>query len=259
MTEWQRLRVTDHNSVRWLEFHRPEKKNAIDVQTAEEIWQVLADAEGDETVHAVVVSGAGDTFCAGVDVSVFLDIAGLDSDSKEKLQPLSTIDQALLGFSKPLIAAVHGKVVGMGVTLLPFFDLVYASTDATFTTPFVNLGLVLEYSSSYHLPRLIGRQRTNELILRAKPIDAATAVEWGLVTRSFEPEALRQEVTAIVSDIAARPAGAVAACKALIRAGEGSSINEADTNERQELAQRYGSPENVAAVKAFLASRKRAK
>ncbi len=242
-----RILQSDEGPVRWLELNRPNKKNAIDVQTAIELRQALAAADGDDGVTAVVLGGVGDTFCAGVDVSVFLAM-----DDQAKLEPLSTLDQALLAFSKPLVAMVHGKVVGMGVTLLPFFDLVYAAQNASFTTPFVNLGLVLEYSSSYHLPRLIGRQRTNELILRATPLDAVTAADWGLVTRVFPDAALRQEVTTIVQDIAARPPSALAACKALIRAGEGSSLSEADTRERGELARRYGSPENMAAAQAFL-------
>lgn len=248
MSDGQRVTIEDRGAVRWLQLNRPEKKNAIDVATAVELRQALAAADADEGVHAVVLSGAGDTFCAGVDVSVFLAM-----DDAAALQPLSTIDQAFLAFSKPLVAAVHGKVVGMGVTLLPFFDLVYAAESTTFTTPFVNLGLVLEYSSSYHLPRLIGRQRTNELILRAQPIDGTTAAEWGLVTRTFGDDDLRRQVATIADDIAARPPGAVAACKALIRSGEGSSLAEADDNERDELSRRYGSPENVAAAKAFFA------
>jgi enoyl-CoA hydratase/carnithine racemase len=162
-----------------------------------------------------------------------------------------------MAFSKPLIACIQGPVVGMGVTILPFFDMVYAAERATFTTPFVHLGLVLEYGSSFTLPRLIGRQRASELILRGKAISAATAADWGLVTGIFSSEALDEEVLRIANDVANAPAGAVAVCKRLLHEGAETTLKAAIAAENLALSTRYGSEENVAAVNAILARSKR--
>ncbi len=253
--EFRTLLVNDINAVRVLSFNRPEKKNCVDPQMAEEIWLALEDAGRAVGVRVVVFAAEGDDFCAGVDVNVFLreGVGGPEGD--QGLERLTYLDRALREFPKPLVAAVQGKAVGMGVTLLPHFDMVYAAEDASFLTPFVKLVLVLEYGSSFTLPRLIGRQRANEMILRAAPIDAATAAEWGLVTRVFPRSELRDQVLAIAEDVGAHPPGGVAACKRLLRQGEQSDFLTADRSERHDLEKSYGSPENVAAVQAFLASR----
>jgi 2-(1,2-epoxy-1,2-dihydrophenyl)acetyl-CoA isomerase len=252
MTSSEYLLCRDHGAVRVLTLNRPAKKNSINLQLAGEITGALQEADQDDQVRVVVVDSTGDVFCAGVDLTVFLGVTSYDAP---ELESLSYLDRALRSFSKPLIAAVQGPAVGMGVTLLPYFDLVYASTRASFTTPFVSLGLVLEYGSSFTLPRLIGRQRTNEMVLRSQPIDAETAAQWGLVTRLFTDEELSERVLEIARDIAAQPPSAVATCKRLIAAGEDSSLDEADQRERETLAGCYGSEENLAAVRAFLESR----
>jgi len=145
----------------------------------------------------------------------------------------------------------------MGVTMLPHFDLVYAAEEATFLVPFVKLGLVVEYGGSFTLPRLIGHQRTRELLLRAKPIDAKTAEHWGLVTRVFPRARLMDEVLAIASDVAQQPPGAMLECRRLVERGEEANMQDAMNEENRVLASRYGSEENVSAVMAFLGSRKR--
>lgn len=249
MSEHSPLEIRDHGAVRVMTLNRPQKKNAFSLELVSTWAGALAEADRDDDVKAVVVTSQGDTFSAGVDVNVFLEIG--QSEDASHLQPLSQIHEDLRGFSKPLVAAVQGKAVGMGVTLLPHFDLVYASERASFLTPFVRLGLVLEYGSSFTLPRLIGRQRTAEMILRAQPVDAATATDWGLVTRVFAHEALMDQVLAIASDIAEAPPGAVADAKRLMRAGEDSSFAECIERENEVLSERYGSAENVAAVQAF--------
>lgn len=251
MTEHEHLEVEDRGRVRWLTLARPEKRNAITAAMAAGVAQELGRAATDEGVGAVVVRGAGAIFTGGVDVTVFTQ--ALDPD---RLAPLSNIHEVLRGFDKPLLACVHGKAVGMGVTLLPCFDLVYAARDATFQTPFVRLGLVLEYGSSFTLPRLIGRQRTNELVLRARPIDAETMCRWGLVTRVFDADALVPTVQEIAADIADNPAGAVADSKRLIRQGEGEGFAACVERENEVLFRRYGSPETLAAVTAFLTKRR---
>lgn len=253
MSSYDHVLVSDDGGVRVLTLNRPEKKNAISPQLAVDLRDALGAAAADDAVRVAVVCGAGDGFCAGADVNVFLDIGRGEMEGPAKVGELH---EHVRAFPKPLIAAVHGRAVGMGVTLLPHFDMVYAADDASFLTPFVRLGLVLELGSSFTLPRLIGRQRANELIMGGRPLDAPTAESWGLVNRVFPAAEMRLRVGEIAANLAALPPGAVAACKRLIRQGEEAGLAEAIAAEDATLSELYGSPENLRAVEAFLESRR---
>ena len=253
MSSYDHLLVRDDGAVRVVTLNRPRKKNAVSPQLAIDLRDALGEAAADDGARAVVVHGAGDCFCAGADVSVFLAIGRGELEGPQKVGELHTHVRA---FPKPLIAAVHGRAVGMGVTLLPHFDMVYAADDAQFLTPFVHLGLVLEFGSSFTLSRLIGRQRANELIMGGRPLDAATAERWGLVTRVFPAAEMMRRVGEIAANVAAHSPAAVAACKRLIRQGEEARLADAIAAEDETLAELYGSPENLRAVEAFLESRR---
>ncbi len=253
MSTYDTLLITDESGVRTLTLNRPHKKNSVTPELAIALRESLASAAGDDAVKVVVVRGAGDSFCAGADMGVFLAIG---RGEMEGPMQVGRLHEHLRAFPKPLIAAVHGQAVGMGVTLLPHFDMVYASDDASFLTPFVRLGLVLEFGSSFTLSRLIGRQRANELIMGARPLDAATAENWGLVNRVFPAALFVDQVREIAVGIAELPPVAVAACKRLIRRGEEATLAESISLEDETLATFYGSPENLKAVEAFLESRR---
>jgi enoyl-CoA hydratase/carnithine racemase len=253
VSEEQPLRIDDRGSVRVLTLDRPAKKNAFNLALAHALTEALATAATDEGVRVVVFTASGDTFSAGVDLSVFLQVGQGDAPD---LSELMALHETLRRFPKPLVAAVQGKAVGMGVTLLPHFDIVYAAKGASFLTPFVRLGLVLEYGSSFTLPRLLGRQRANELILRGKPVDSAVAEEWGLVTRTFPSDELMEATLAAAADIAENPAGAVQSSKRLLLEGEEAGFERCVARENEVLATCYGSKENMEAVMAFM-SRKR--
>jgi enoyl-CoA hydratase/carnithine racemase len=249
------VRHEDHGAVRTLFLNRPAKKNAFDPDHARAFTTALAKADADPSVKVVVVTGSGDVFCGGADVSVFLAIG---AGQMEQVLPVKRVPHAIGAVTKPILAAVQGPAIGMGVTMLPYFDVVYAATTASFTVPFVRLGLVQEFGSSWTLSRLLGRQRAAELLLRGTPLDAPTAERWGLVARTFAPATLLDEVRAIATEIASAPQGAVQEAKSLLRSGElERSPTEAEAAEDAALAKRYGSPENVQAVQAFLASRRK--
>lgn len=248
------LLSADLRGVRTLTLNRPQKKNAFTPALAIALEEALDQARTDDTVRVVVLTGAGEDFCSGADVSLFLAAAG--GSIPEGAEEVGNVHRLLRAFPKPLIAQVRGRAVGMGVTMLPHCDLVFVSDDATFHTPFVRLGLLLEFGSSFTLPRLIGRQRANELILGARPVPAQTAAEWGLINQVFPDDALDEAVTAFATDLAAQPATAVAACKRLLLEGEEAALETAIGHEDEALRQFIGGPENVAAIEAFLASRR---
>ena len=190
MGDTSRVRVSDEGAVRLLTLTRSEKKNAFDIPQTKQLWEAIEAADADDAVRVIALTAEGDYFSGGADVNLFLSFGEADPADLAKV---ASLYDPLRACKKPTIAIVQGHCVGMGVTLLPHFDLVYAADHVTFRTPFVQLGLVLEYGSSDTLTRLIGPSRAKELIMRAAPLDAATAADWGLVTRLFPADSLNDE------------------------------------------------------------------
>jgi enoyl-CoA hydratase/carnithine racemase len=249
-----RVRAEDRGAVRLLTLSRADKKNAFDVEMATQLWSAIEAAQADPSVRVVAVTAEGDYFSGGADLNIFLNIGGLDPADVKKVARLY---EPLRACTKPTMAIVQGHCVGMGVTLLPHFDLVYAADHVTFTTPFVKLGLVLEYGSAYTLSRLIGLSRAKELILRATPLDARTAADWGLVTRTFAAGELSANALAIAEELAANPPAAVAESKRLLDRGMELGFDATTEAEDAVLMTRYGSDENVRAITALMARKKR--
>lgn len=249
-----RLLIADRGPVRILTLNRPEKRNAFDLALARALWDGLDAAGRDDAVRAVVVTGHGPYFSAGVDVNVFVGMSGAPGDD---VAMLARLHEPIVSCAKPTIAAIQGPAVGMGVTLLPHFDLVYAAHEATFMVPFMRLGLGVEFAGSFHLTRAMGLSRAKELVLRGKPIDAETAAQWNLVTRVVSGGGVLEAAIETATDIAAHPAGAVRDARAVLNAGlQTASWPAAMEEENRVLSTRYGSPENVEAVMAFLSRKK---
>jgi enoyl-CoA hydratase/carnithine racemase len=202
-----------------LRLNRPEKRNAITFAMYESLCAALEAAQADEAVRVVLLSGEGAGFCAGNDLQDFL--AGSEFTTQH---PVLRLLRTLATFGKPLVAAVHGQAVGIGVTMLLHFDLVVAARTARFTMPFVALGLVPEAASSLLLPRLVGQQRAAELLLLGTPCDAAAALGFGLVNRVVEEDALLSEARSLAEALARQPSGALAATRRLLRGDAGEIL-----------------------------------
>jgi len=162
----------------------------------------------------------------------------------------------LLNFDKPLIAAVKGVAIGGGTTLLTHCDFVFAGESARFQLPFVNLGLVPEFGSSWSLPARSGHIRAAELILLGQPFDAKVAAEIGLVTRVVPDEKLLATATETAETLAAKPPGALQACKRLMKHSQREQIAQAIKVENEEFASRVRSAEAREAFTAFIEKRR---
>jgi enoyl-CoA hydratase/carnithine racemase len=208
------VRVTVDKGVQSLTLNRADKKNALNAA----MYQALADgldrAERDPAIRVTLITGTGGAFTSGTDVSIFAAASAAPLDSAEPGNPFVP---SLMAAEKPVVAAVNGIAVGIGVTMLLHCDLVYAAKSATFQLPFVRLGLVPELGSSLLLPRLIGLQKAADLFLLAKKIDAEQAEALGLVAEIFADRALRAEALARAQALAAMPPNAVRIVKALLR------------------------------------------
>lgn len=243
----EQLLTSSAQGVCEMRFNRPEKRNAITYAMYEALDRGLREAQADEAVRVVLFGGEGAAFCAGNDLNDFLTGPGFSSE-----HPVMGFLHTLATFGKPLLAAVHGQAVGIGVTMLLHCDLVVAARTAQLSMPFVNLGLVPEAGSSLLLPRLVGQQRAAELLLLGKPLDAVTAHSLGLVNRLVEESALRSEARALALEVAQKPQGALLATRRLLR-GEGEEIRARIDAEARIFGAQLRTEEFRQAVRALLA------
>jgi enoyl-CoA hydratase/carnithine racemase len=230
-----------------LRFDRPEKRNAITFAMYQSLAAHLHAALGDSAVRAVLLSGAGASFSAGNDLNDFL--TGPEFTSAH---PVMDVLRTLATFDKPLVAAVHGPTIGIGVTLLLHCDLVVAAQGTQLLMPFVALGLVPEAGSSLLLPRLLGQQRAAELLLLGEGLEAAEAQRLGLVNRVVEADKLLEEARSLAQRLARQPVDALRATKRLLR-GDAKELVARIEAEAQVFSQRLKSEEFRAQVRAVLA------
>src|SRR5437868_1212345 len=205
------------NGVLTLTLNRPEKKNAL----TRAMYQALADgidrAEREKDVRCVLIQAEGDMFTAGNDLGDFAAVNKGDPASDAALIRGNPFLIALAQAKTPIVAAVNGRAVGIGTTMLLHCDLVFVSDDALLTTPFVNLALVPEAASSLLLPSRIGHVRAFAMFVLGEAVDAKKAVDWGIANASFPRAELRAKARAAAEAIAARPASAVRLTKTLMR------------------------------------------
>lgn len=239
--------VSRADAVCELRLNRPDKRNALTFAMYEVLGHALTEAQADAQVRAVLLSGAGAGFSAGNDLNDFLQAPQFTSD-----HPVMAFLRTLATFSKPLVAAVHGQSVGIGVTMLLHCDLVVAATGAQFSMPFVALGLVPEAASSLLLPRLVGTQRAAELLLLGRPFDAERAHSLGLVNRVVDGTVLLEEGRQLARSLAQQPATALAATRRLLR-GDPAQLLERIEEEARIFGAQLQSQELRAAISAFLA------
>jgi enoyl-CoA hydratase/carnithine racemase len=236
-----------------LTLNRPEKKNALTREMYRALGEAIDGAEHDKDVRCVLIQANGDMFTAGNDISDFAAVnagEGRATEAREGGNPLL----AALGRAKtPLVAAVNGRAVGVGVTMLLHCDLVFVAEDALLTTPFVNLALVPEAASSMLLPARIGHARAFAMFVLGEAVDGKTAAAWGIANAAVPPADLRARARAAADAVAARPPASVALTKALMRdpAGIAARMDE----EGAHFAAQLKSPEAREAFAAFAEKR----
>jgi enoyl-CoA hydratase/carnithine racemase len=213
MTE--RVLIDQAGGVLTLTLNRPEKKNALTSEDYERLAGAIDGANDDASVRAILIQANGDMFTAGHDVSEFAAInAGGEVGERPSGEPFLL---ALARARKPLVAAVHGRAVGIGLTMLLHCDLVYVAEDTLLSSPFVNLALVPEAASSLLLPARIGHVRAFELFTLGTPIDGRTAAAWGIANAALPAAEVQAKARAAAQALAAKPAAALRVTKALMR------------------------------------------
>jgi enoyl-CoA hydratase/carnithine racemase len=237
-------------SILRIQFNRPEKKNAMTSDMYVTMADLLNAAAKDDEVRVVLWHGAGDSFCAGNDLEDFMKDPPGPGES-----PQTVLIKALINFDKPLVAAVQGAAIGGGTTMLTHCDFVYAGESAKFQMPFVNLGLIPEFGTTYSAPARFGYIRAAELIMLGQPFDATMAEEIGLVTRVVPDQKLLAIATETVQKLAEKAAGALQACKKLMKRTSREQLEQAVKVENEEFAERVRSADAKEAMTAFLEKR----
>ncbi len=206
-------------AVLLLKLNRPEKKNAL----TQDMYQTLAtkinEAAGDFAIRCVVISSEGDSFTAGNDINDFANNPQMDEGS-----PVFNFLFAIHNFPKPLIAAVQGRAVGIGTTMLMHCDIVTANPNSIFSMPFVSLGLVAEGGSSYLFPRLVGHAKASEILLTGRSFTAEEALQMGLINQISSDHL--SAAMKFAQELAEQPPTAVINTKAVLKSGSHEALNQ---------------------------------
>ncbi len=202
--------------VATITLNRPDKLNAWTAVMESEVRAAIGEAERDEKVRVIVLTGAGRGFCAGADISLLSTVATKGLDSALRAQALKSADAIGEGVradfqkkysyfpavTKPVIAAINGPIVGLGLVIALYCDLRFASDAARFGTAFARRGLIAEYGMAWMLPRLVGHANALDLLFSARMIDAAEALRMGLVNQVFPQDAFHAKVREYAVDLA---------------------------------------------------------
>lgn len=252
------LLIEDRAGVRTLTLNRPDAFNSLTVELKEELLAALEDAAADDSVRAVVLTGAGKAFCAGQDLKEHMALLAANDPA-----PLSTVDKhynpivtAITGLPKPIIAAVNGMAAGAGASFAYACDLRITASTAKFLMAFANVGLTADSGAAWTLPRLIGYGRAMEMMLLAKPVDAEEALRIGMVTQVVAPEDVLSTAQALAETMAAGPTTAYAKIKEAMLASAGGSLAEGLAVEGRTQAEAGATSDHKEAVDAFVAKRK---
>ncbi len=253
--------VDTDGAVAVITLNRPERRNAWTPDMSQELQHAIQAINDDPALGAIVVTGAGKSFCAGADIehafkARLTDIDEGSHDSNNGM-PAGVDWIKLCGESKPLIAAVNGHSVGIGATMILPFDVIVASTAAQFGMFFVKMGLVPELASSHFLERRVGFGNANKMCLTARLFGAEECEKLGLVDQLSTPERLVDDAKALAAEIAGNPDRQLRMIKGLLREnGVPNDYKAIQAKEGALLEQCYPSAEHREAVDAFLNKRK---
>jgi enoyl-CoA hydratase/carnithine racemase len=203
------------NRVATITLNRPDKLNAWTAVMEKEVSSAMENAERDHDVRVIVLTGAGRGFCAGADMSLLSAVAEhgfVDQNREDQSREAALRDGVPLDFQKrysyfpaigkPVIAAINGPVVGLGLVITLYCDLRLASDAARFSTTFARRGLVAEYGMAWMLPRIVGIANALDLLFSARTIDAAEALRMGLVNRILPQESFHETVHEYARELA---------------------------------------------------------
>ena len=256
----QHINVHSHGGIALIQFNRPEKMNAIGALTRKQLGEAIKQAERDDAVRVVVLTGTGRAFSSGADVTEMVQGAGMRTpeDVGDVLRnEYMPILQRLRTMPKPVIAAMNGPAVGIGASFALACDVRIATPEAYILEAFVNIGLAPDGGVSWLLPRLAGTGVAYEMFFSGKPLSAADAHRLGVINRVVPAERLEEEVRDLANQLAAQPRQAMAGAKRAVNHALTSTYEEAMEFESYLQEAQAASTEFAEGVQRFLESRKK--
>ena len=250
------IKTATIGGVATIEIARPEKKNALTVEMYQAMADALNAARADQAVRAVLLTGQPGIFTSGNDIEDFMQRRPGEGGADPAEAPVFRFMHALLECDKPVVAAVTGAAIGVGVTLLLHCDFVYVSDEARLAMPFVGLGLVPEFASSLLVPQLMGQRRAAEKLLLGEPFTAEQAVDCGIANAVLPAAEVVRHARRVAERFNALPPGAVCEAKRLMRAPQREAVLAAIRAEGELFSARLRSPEAIEAFTAFFQKRK---
>jgi 2-(1,2-epoxy-1,2-dihydrophenyl)acetyl-CoA isomerase len=251
------VRVADGGAT--IELNRPHALNAWNGQFGDDLLAALRGAAEDDSVRAVLITGAGRGFSSGADLK---DISGGDVTPEGRPDVYKTLTEryhpimrAIREMPKPVIAAVNGPAVGIGCSLALCCDLIVAAQSAYFLLAFVNIGLVPDGGSSLFVPTRVGMARATELAMLGERLEAPRALEWGLINRVVPDERLREEASALLARLAGGPTRSYAGTKRQLNNWLYSRMAEQLELEAQLQQEMAGSADFLEGAMAFVEKR----
>ena len=219
------LSTTANHITTWT-INLPEARNPISGDAViDRLVELVETANADYDTRVVILTGAGSAFSAGGNVKDMADRGGMFGGSPHRLREgyrrgIQRLPRAIYHCEVPIIAAVNGPAVGAGCDLAAMCDMRIASTKAFFAESFVKLGIIPGDGGAWLLPRAVGAARAAEMAFTGEPIDAAKALDWGLVSQVTEPEELLSAAHALAARVAANPPQVLRMTKKLLREGQ---------------------------------------
>jgi 2-(1,2-epoxy-1,2-dihydrophenyl)acetyl-CoA isomerase len=245
------------DGVATITLNRPDKLNAFTTELHRALAAALDTVEGDETIRAVMLTGAGRGFCAGQDLAERAAIiAGGKVEGGKALETwYNPLVRRLRRLEKPVVCAVNGVAAGAGANIALACDIVLAARSASFIQAFCRIGLVPDAGGSYVLPRLVGMARASALTLLGDKLPAEQAAAWGLIWRVVDDDALVAEATALAQHLARQPTRALALIKQALNASFANTLDEQLDLERALQMKAAATDDFREGVAAFLEKR----
>ncbi|XP_624525.3 enoyl-CoA delta isomerase 3, peroxisomal [Apis mellifera] len=238
------------NGLLKITLNRPEKKNAITNSMYKNLLEIFHKFIQDNTIHTVCLTGNGHFFSSGNDfVSLFTneDI----SDIKSIVNNFKKFIDMLITYPKLLIAVVNGPAIGIAVTILPLFDIIYASDTAYFQTPFTRLGLIAEGCSTYTFPKIFGKSKAGDMLYLGYKMNAFEAKQYGLVSEIYKYECLN-EVWIYLKKLTKLSSESILAIKHLVKKWNQNILLEVNAEECIELIKHVQSSDSIERLTNFI-------
>ena len=247
-----------HEGVLTLVMNRPERRNALSPELYDQLAQALLDAKDNRQIGAIVLTGAGDAFCAGGDVARMANSPAETLSFEQKaarLRGRNQITELLHTLPIPTIAMIRGPAAGAGLSLALACDFRYADETAKFKTAFINVGLPGDFGGHYFLPRIVGFAKARELYLLSPTLNAQQAKALGMLTEIFSRDTLEQDVTTIAQKFAKGPRQALALMKENLNQALQNTLSQTLDQEAFNHVTSTSSADHKEAAQAFIEKR----